>query len=98
VIDVMQDNAGDVYANAALVGEGGDAALASAAAYGNSVSAALCAYCDENVPSLTASNSQVNTGDVNAQATVSAPRARTIGATATAIGNAATYQVSGPTN
>jgi hypothetical protein len=98
VMDVSQDNAGDVYANAALSGEGGDAALASAAAYGNSVSASLCAYCDDNVPSLTASSEQVNTGDVNARSAVVSPRARTVAATSTAIGNAATYQVSGPTN
>lgn len=95
VLDVTQNNAGDVYANAALQGDGGDA-LASAAAYGNSISGALCAYCDNNVPSLTASNDQVNTGNVSAQATVNAQRARTVATTATAIGNAATYQVSGP--
>lgn len=98
VMDVRQSNAGDIYANAALVGEGGDAALASAAAYGNSVSASLCAYCDDNVPGLTASSEQVNTGDVNARSTVVSPRARAVAATSTAIGNAATYQVSGPTN
>ena len=97
-MDVAQDNAGNVYANAALSAEGGDAALASAAAYGNSVSASLCAYCDESGPSLTASSDQVNTGDVNARSTVVSPRAHTVAATSTAIGNAATYQVSGPTN
>lgn len=98
VMDVTQYNGGDVGANAALAGEGGDQALASAAAYGNSTTASLCAYCDDNVPSLSASNNQTNDGGVNATATVVTPRARLVAATATAIGNAATYQVSGPTN
>jgi hypothetical protein len=40
----------------------------------------------------------MNDGGVNANATVVTPRARMVAATATAIGNAATYQVSGPTN
>ena len=96
VMDVTQDNAGDISANAATAGEGGVMALASSAAYGNSVSGSLCAYCDTNVPSLQASADQTNSGDVRATATVNTPRAATVGATATAIGNAATYQVRGP--
>jgi hypothetical protein len=98
VMDVTQYNGGDVGANAALAGEGGDQALASAAAYGNSATASLCAYCDDNVPSLEASNNQTNDGGVIANATVVTTRARMVAATATAVGNAATYQVSGPTN
>lgn len=96
VIDTLQVNDGDVSANAALAGEGGQSALASAAAYGNSVTGSLCAYCDNNVPSLTASNHQSNSGDVSTSALVNAPYASTVAASATAIGNAATYQVSGP--
>jgi hypothetical protein len=92
VLDVVQANAGGVSANAALIGEGGEMALASAAAYGNSISAGLCNHCDVNRPELRASSDQVNDGDVAARASVNAPRARTVGATATAIGNAATYQ------
>jgi hypothetical protein len=98
VMDVLQDNAGDVSANAAMEGEGDGMALASAAAYGNSVSGSLCTDCDGNggVPGLTASNGQINSGDVLATATVNTPSAHTVGATATAIGNAATYAVRPP--
>jgi hypothetical protein len=95
-VDVGQTNSGDVSASAALLGEGGDAAVASAAAYGTSISAGLCGYCDTNQPSLTATTSQVNEGDVRANARVVAPRARAVGASATAIGNAATFQSTGP--
>jgi hypothetical protein len=98
VLDVTQNNAGDISANAALSGEGGETALASAAAYGNSVTGSLCAYCDDNVPTLTAHNDQTNSGDVRATSTVIAPRAGLVGATSTAIGNAATYQVTGPSS
>lgn len=97
-IDVVQNNAGDISANAATSGEGGEMALASAASYGNNVTASLCGYCDTNVPELRASNDQTNTGDVSATAVVNTPRARTVAATANAIGNAATFQTAGPTN
>lgn len=96
VMDVTQSNAGNVEANAALAGDGGGMALASSAAYGNSISGSLCAYCDDGNPQLNASGSQTNDGDVRASARVNTDRATTVGATATAIGNAATYQVSGP--
>ena len=96
VIDTAQDNSGDISANAAFSGEGGVSALASSAAYGNYVNASLCAYCDENVPSMTASNTQTNSGDVRSTATVASQSAGTIAATSTAIGNAATYQTRGP--
>jgi len=96
VMDVSQANGGDISASSALAGEGGQTALASSAAYGNSITGSLCAYCDDNVPSLTASSDQTNDGSVHADATVIAPRAGLVGATATAIGNAATYQVRGP--
>lgn len=96
VLDVSQINRGDVSADAALVGEGGDAALASAAAYGNNTTGYVCGYCDANAPSLSATNDQLNTGNVSASASVESPYAHTIAATATAIGNAATFQVRGP--
>lgn len=96
VMDVSQGNSGDISASAALAGEGGDAALASSAAYGNNISGSLCAYCDDSVPTLTATSDQTNDGSVHADATVIAPRAGVVAATATAIGNAATYQVRGP--
>jgi len=96
VIDVAQANSGDISANAAFSGEGGVSALASSAAYGNNVNASLCAYCDQNVPSLTANNSQTNSGDVRSTATVVSERANSVAATSTAIGNAATYQSRGP--
>lgn len=96
VIDTAQDNSGDISANAAFSGEGGVSALASSAAYGNYVNASLCAYCDENVPSMTASNSQSNSGDVRSTSTVSSQSAGTVATTSTAIGNAATYQTRGP--
>lgn len=96
VIDTLQDNAGDVSANAALAGAGGEAALASAAAYGNSVTGYVCSQCDENVPSLQANNNQTNGGDVSSTARVIAPRAGAAAASATAVGNAATYSARGP--
>jgi hypothetical protein len=98
VLDVTQTNSGHISADVAFVGEGGESALASAAAYGNSVTGSLCGYCDDNNPSLTASNDQINSGAVSANASLATPYARTAAATATAIGNAATYQVAGPTN
>ena len=70
VMDVTQYNAGDVSANAALAGDGGGMALASSAAYGNSVSGSLCAYCDDGNPTLTAANDQTNDGAVSARASV----------------------------
>jgi len=96
VMDVTQDNAGDISANAATVGEGGGMALASSAAYGNSISGSLCAYCDTNAPSLNASGDQTNSGDVYATSSVRTPNAATVATTSTAIGNAATYSVTGP--
>lgn len=98
VLDVTQANTGDVSANAATVGEGGQMALASSAAYGNSISANLCAYCDNNVPSLSGGGTQVNDGNVTSTATVRSPYANIVGATSTAIGNAQTYQTAGPGN
>lgn len=97
VMDTVQYNSGDVGANAALnVAGGGEQALASAAAYGNVVSGSLCAYCDSGEPGLNATNDQRNEGAVRSTATIRAGRAGTVAGTASAIGNAATYQVTGP--
>lgn len=96
VVDTMQNNTGDISANAALAGEGGGMALASSAAYGNNVGVGLCSYCDTSNPSINATNYQSNGGDVSSSAVVISPRAGTVAATATAIGNAATYQSTGP--
>lgn len=98
VMETIQTNSGDVSANAAMSGEGGGMALASSAAYGNNVTGSLCGYCDTNVAGLTATNSQSNDGEVTSTARVNTPYAHTVGASSTAIGNAATYQVAGPTN
>jgi hypothetical protein len=95
VLDVTQSNAGDISANAALSGGGGDMALASSAAYGNAVTGSICAYCGDDEPTLSANNSQRNDGAVSSTATVLSSRARTVAATSSAIGNAATYQVQG---
>lgn len=96
VIDTVQANSGDISANAAMSGEGGAMALASSAAYGNNVTGSLCGYCDANVPGMSVSNSQTNDGAVTSTAHVNTPYAHTVAATSTAIGNAATYQTSGP--
>lgn len=95
LVDSVQGNIGDVSANAGLSAAGGDMALASAAAYGNNVTGALCSQCDQNVPSLTANNEQTNSGDVSARARVTSANANTVAASATAIGNAATYSARG---
>lgn len=95
-LDIGQENSGHVSANAALAGEGGDLAVASSAAYGNSISAALCGYCEAGAsPTLSATANQINDGDVLARASISTARARSVGANATAIGNAATFQATG---
>lgn len=98
VMDVAQSNGGDVYANAALAGDGGGMALASSAAYGNSISGSVCTSCDASgaVPGLYASSNQTNDGNVYSSSTIRTTGATTVGATSTAIGNAATYQVRPP--
>lgn len=95
VLDVTQSNGGDVSASAALVAGEGGMALASSAAYGNSINGGLCTDCDLSgaVPSLTASGNQTNDGDVYSSSIIRTTGAVTVGSTATAIGNAATYQV-----
>lgn len=98
IMNVVQDNVGDVSANAELDASGGDMALASSAAYGNNITGALCSQCDTNVPSLTANSHQTNDGDVTARSRVNSAYANTAAASSTAIGNAATYAARGPGN
>lgn len=73
-------------------------ALASSAAYGNSITGALCTDCDATgqVPGLYASSNQVNDGNVYSSSTIRTTGANTVGATSTAIGNAATYSARPP--
>jgi hypothetical protein len=98
VIDTAQWNGGDVLADAGLIADGsGDQALASAAAYGNVVTGALCGSdCSGDEAQLSATNHQVNNGAVRARATINVEHANTAAGSAVAIGNAATYQVSSP--
>lgn len=99
VFDVTQANSGDIYANAeTLGGAGGEYALASSAAYGNAITGYVCGYCSSDVPSLQPTSSQVNNGAVRSSAAVRTmgSGSTSIGATSTAIGNAATYSVAGP--
>ena len=98
VMDVAQANGGDVYANAALDAVGGGMALASSAAYGNSITGALCTDCDATgqVPGLYASSNQTNDGNVYSTSTIRTTGANIVGATSTAIGNAATYSARPP--
>lgn len=98
VLDVTQSNGGGVSANAALAGDGGGMALASSAAYGNSITGSVCNGCDTNgdVPGLYASSSQTNDGNVYSSSTIRTNGAGTVGATSTAVGNAATYSVRPP--
>ncbi|MGD9982323.1 MAG: holdfast anchor protein HfaD [Hyphomonadaceae bacterium] len=99
VLDVTQSNTGDVSADAALVAGDGGMALASSAAYGNSITGGLCNDCDlsgAGGPTLTASSNQSNAGDVYSSSVIRSTGAVTVGATSTAIGNTATYQVRPP--
>ncbi|MEZ5956362.1 MAG: holdfast anchor protein HfaD [Hyphomonadaceae bacterium] len=98
VLDVAQSNGGDVSANAALASQDGGMALASSAAYGNTIGGSLCTNCSTagGVPSLTASSTQTNDGNVYSSSTIRTTGASTVGASSTAIGNAATYAVRPP--
>lgn len=92
VINTDQANTGAARAYGAVAGEGGDA-IVSTAAYGNVLTGALCATCEGGA--LTASGYQSNAGPVESVATVRARRAGSVGASAAAIGNAASYSVTG---
>ncbi|MGD9968792.1 MAG: holdfast anchor protein HfaD [Hyphomonadaceae bacterium] len=99
VLDVTQSNSGDISADAALAAGSGGMALAASAAYGNSITGGLCNDCDlsgNGGPTLSASSTQWNDGDVYSSSVIRSTGAVTVGSTSTAIGNAATYQVRPP--
>jgi hypothetical protein len=89
-----QTAAGDVSATASFTGGAGANVYAAATAMGNASSAYACAECGGVV---SATNSQVASGRVRANANVAVTgRARRVDAESRAIGNNATYEVSSP--
>jgi hypothetical protein len=98
-IDVAQDNAGGgvraqtTIDNAEGVREPGRAMSASSTAYGNVIGASACSECRQTID---ATGSQTNGADVRARTRISTSSAGTVGASATAVGNAATYQTVNP--
>jgi hypothetical protein len=93
-LNTDQLNSGGVDAAASFDGVDGYDAEVHATAYGNAVSGQVCSDCDG---ALTATNTQVNEGGVQAQTRVNVGGgARTINATATAVGNQASYIVTRP--
>jgi hypothetical protein len=95
-IDTDQLNSGGVDAAASFDGYDGYDAEVHASATGNGVSAQACSDCDGV---LNANNNQVNGGDVTASTRADVGTgARAVNATATAVGNSASYVVSRPRN
>jgi hypothetical protein len=95
-IDTDQLNTGGVDAYASFDGQDGYDAEVHASATGNGVAVQGCSDCDGV---LNGDNNQVNSGDVAAttRADVGAG-ARSVNATATAVGNSASYVVNRPRN
>lgn len=93
VIDSTQLNTGGVEVAAGFAGNGGYDVALGATAIGNTVTGYACSEC---VGYLDATNTQTNTGDVTATATsaVAAGNRSVIGAV-TAVGNSATFYVTG---
>ena len=95
-IDTDQLNTGGVDAAASFDGYDGYDAEVHASATGNGVSVQACSDCDGV---LDANNNQVNGGDVSAVSRADVgTSARAVNATATAVGNSASYVVSRPRN
>lgn len=93
-LNTDQLNSGGVDATAAFEGVDGYDAEVHASAYGNAVSAQVCSDCDG---ALTAKNTQVNEGGVQAQTRVNVTGgARAVVSTSTAVGNQASYVVTRP--
>jgi hypothetical protein len=90
-LDFDQTNSGDVSAVSSTSGEAG-VGEASAIAYGNASSGMLCAVCGP--ASMTVSNTQVNSGGVDAVARSSLGATSRASAVASAYGNTASYYVS----
>lgn len=93
VIDSTQLNSGGVEVVAGFAGNGGYDVALGATAIGNTVTGYACSEC---IGYLDATNTQVNTGNVSATATstVGAGNRSVIGS-ATAVGNSATFYVTG---
>ncbi len=95
-VDNSQFNGGVVSADAAFVGVWGYDAQVGAEAVGNNVIAYACAACEGT---LVAANSQTNTAAVTSTATASVGgQGRAVVVGANAIGNRATFYVTGPSN
>ncbi len=94
-LNAIQTNNGDVSALATLnsTSTSGGTGQVSAVAIGNSSSAFLCNTCGDAV--LSGSVSQINRGNVRAQAHAGTTAAGGVYGTASAIGNAATFTSSG---
>ncbi len=91
-INIVQNNTGGVNSDALLSGGAGFTGAASATAYGNAATGALC-NCDG---AMTARNVQTNSGPVSARAYTFTGTAGVMTATSVAAGNTATYTVGEP--
>lgn len=95
-IDNSQFNSGGVAVTATFSGTNGYDAYVGADATGNSVTGYACSECEGY---LEARNSQTNNGDVSATAgTTVAGSGRAVITGANAVGNSATFHVSGPSH
>jgi hypothetical protein len=93
-IDNAQVNSGGVEATSSFVGTNGYDAYVAAEAVGNSVTGYACSECEGH---LEATNDQTNSGGVSATATTTINgTGRAVVTGANAIGNSATFYVSGP--
>ena len=66
---------------------------ASSTAYGNVIGASACSECRQDI---NATGSQINGANVSARTRIATGSAGSVGASATAVGNAATYQTVNP--
>lgn len=95
-IDNAQVNSGGVEVVSSFVGTNGYDAYVAAEATGNAVTGYACSQCDG---SMDVANAQTNTGDVSANASTTVRGAgRSVVTGASAVGNSATFYVSGPSN
>jgi len=93
-IDNAQVNSGGVEASASFAGTNGYDTYVAADAVGNAVTGYACAQCAGQID---ATNTQTNSGTVSASATTTiAGSGRSAAIGSSAIGNSATFYVSGP--
>ena len=94
--DNTQSNSGGVVSNASFSGNNGFDAASSATAMGNAATGFACSDCNGVV---NVNNNQMNSGGVSATSTIdiAAPN-RSVNASATAVGNNATFYVSKPSH